>query len=98
VGWAGPDFNDERQGKEKCRGNGSREAGLGLGVLRSVKTGLLRGRGKHRTLKTRLAIAFGGGQAYFVGGAGVHDGNSGESKELLIMLWPDADAQIGNSG
>ena len=54
-----------------------REAGSCFVILRSGKTGPFRPRWKLRTLKTRLAIAFGGGQVYVVGRAGVHNGNSG---------------------
>jgi hypothetical protein len=54
-----------------------RETGSGFGVLRSGKTGPFRPRWRLRTVKTRLAIAFGGGQMYVVGRAGVDDGNSG---------------------
>jgi hypothetical protein len=39
--------------------------------------GLFLGRWRHRTLKTRLAIAFRGGQVYVVGWVGGHIGNSG---------------------
>ena len=57
-----------------------REAGSCFVIHRSGKTGPFRPRWKHPTLKTRLAIACGGGQAYIVGRAGVHNGNSGLSE------------------
>jgi hypothetical protein len=55
----------------------AREAVSGFGILSAGGIGAFRVRWKLRMLKTRLAIAFGGGQLYVVGGVGVHKGNSG---------------------
>jgi len=54
----GSDFSDERarEGKVSEESLG-RAAVSGLGILSSGKTGPFRGRWRHRTLKTRLAIA-----------------------------------------
>jgi hypothetical protein len=60
------------------------KASPGLGVLRSGKTAPFRPRGKLRTVKARPAIAFGGGQAYGVGQAGVLYGDSGLRHMRLI--------------
>jgi len=73
---AGPDFK-RRAGRRVSEEWVERETGSCLVILRSGKTGPFRPRWKHPTLKTRLAIAVGGGQAYIVGRAGVHSGNSG---------------------
>jgi hypothetical protein len=54
-----------------------REDGLGFGVLGSGKTGPFGPGWELRAVKTRLAIAIRGGQAYVVGRTGVHNGNSG---------------------
>ncbi len=55
----GADFGDQGglgEGKLPEESLG-KAAVLGLGILRSDKTGLFRGRWRPRTLKTRLAIA-----------------------------------------
>jgi hypothetical protein len=48
-----------------------------FGTFKRGRAGPFRGRWRRRASKTRLAIAFGGGQAYVVGRGGVHNGNSG---------------------
>jgi hypothetical protein len=57
--------------------SGERGVDSGLVILRSGKTGPFRSRWKLPTLKTRLAIACGGGQLYDVGQTRVHNGNFG---------------------
>jgi hypothetical protein len=61
-----------------------REAVSDFGILNAGEIGPFRPRWKLRMLKTRLAIAFGGGQLYVVGRVGVHNGNSG----LTVCLTP----------
>jgi beta-galactosidase GanA len=53
-----------RQGKEECRTSRSKERVSGFGIVRSGKTGPFPGHWRHRTLKTRLAIALRSRQGY----------------------------------
>jgi hypothetical protein len=57
--------------------SGERGADSYLVILRSGKTGPFRSRWKLPTLKTRLAIEWGGGRRYNVARVGVHIGDSG---------------------
>jgi hypothetical protein len=73
-----PDFKQRARRREGKVPEESVERGPDslLAILRSGKTGPIRWRWKLPTLKTRLAIACGGGLIYDVAWLGVHNGNS----------------------
>jgi hypothetical protein len=77
--------SDEQAGDGKVSEESvERKAGSCFVILRSGKTGAFRPRWKLRTLKTRLAIAFGGGQVYVIGRAAVHNGNPDSTRASLV--------------